>query len=277
MLLRDFGRQGQEVTQFLFVVADVHRSAGEHIRRPDQHREAHLGDEFVHILQRGKFLPFRLIHAQRVHDTGEFVAVFRPVDILRLRTQNGDVVRRKAQRQVVRDLSAHRNHHAVRCFQFDDIHHPFKGEFIEIQAVAHVVVGGNRFGVIVDEHTPPSPLPQGIQAGYGAPVEFYRTADAVGTGSQHNNRTAIFLIINIIDRAIVSKIQVIGLGRELGGKGINLLDDRQDAQLFSAGTDLVHIVVRIAAVLADRTLDLEIGEALLLGRKEEVVRHILYL
>ena len=203
------------------------------------------------------------------------MAVFRPVDILRLRTQNGDVVRRKAQRQVVRDLSAHRNHHAVRCFQFDDIHHPFKGEFIEIQAVAHVVVGGNRFGVIVDEHAPPSPLAQGIQAGYGAPVEFYRTADAVGTGSQHNNRTAIFLIINIIDRAIVSKIQVIGLGRELGGKGINLLDDRQDAQLFSAGTDLVHIVVRIAAVLADRTLDLEIGETLLLGQTEEVFVQVL--
>lgn len=62
MLLGDFRRQAEEVTELLLVVADIHSGSGKHVRRSNQHREANLPDEIVHLVDGRKLTPFRLVN-----------------------------------------------------------------------------------------------------------------------------------------------------------------------------------------------------------------------
>ena len=80
IFLRYFGSHLQEVFQLFFVVAYVHRSTGEYVRRTHQYRIAHLLYKAFHIFQAGEFLPSRLVDAQLVEHSGELVTVFCTVD-----------------------------------------------------------------------------------------------------------------------------------------------------------------------------------------------------
>ena len=70
----------QEVFQFFFIVAYIHRSTGEYVRRTHQYRIAHLLYKAFHIFQAGEFLPSRLVDAQLVEHGRELVTVFGTVD-----------------------------------------------------------------------------------------------------------------------------------------------------------------------------------------------------
>ena len=83
------------------------------------------------------------------------------------------------------------------------------------------------------------------------------------------------LILNVIDGAIVSKIEVIRAGRELCGKSVNLLYDRHDAKTLAIVADKVHVDVGGTIVLEYGTLDLEVRKALHLRQAEQVCRQIL--
>ena len=66
IFLGNLGSHFQEVLQFFFIVAYVHRSAGKHIRRTHQYRITHFLNEALHVFQTGKFLPSRLVDTELV-------------------------------------------------------------------------------------------------------------------------------------------------------------------------------------------------------------------
>ena len=43
--------------------------------------------------------------------------------------------------KVVRNLTTCRHNHTMRCLKVDDVHNALEGELIEIETVAHVVIG----------------------------------------------------------------------------------------------------------------------------------------
>ena len=65
-LFRDLCGHIQETMQLFFVVADIHRSTREHIRRTYEDGIAHLGHECLHIVERGEGLPCGLVDTQLV-------------------------------------------------------------------------------------------------------------------------------------------------------------------------------------------------------------------
>ena len=71
---------------------------------------------------------------------GKFLPVFGIVDIAGLCAEDGHTGGIQLQGQVVGYLSAGAHNHAPRAFQFQNVHHAFKGEFVEIEAVTHVIV-----------------------------------------------------------------------------------------------------------------------------------------
>ena len=186
------------MAKLLLIVADVHGGAGQHIGRPYQDREADLLDELVDIFQRRQFLPARLVHFQLVDNARELVAVFRPVDVFRPGPQDRNAAVGKPQCQVVRDLTADGDHDAVRILHLHDVHDTLVGQFVEIQAVAHVIIGRDRFRVVIDHNAPVTLFLDGLQAGYRAPVEFDRTADAIGTRTEHDDRTPVVLVMDVV-------------------------------------------------------------------------------
>ena len=165
------------------------------------------------------------------------MAIFCVVNVDGLCAQNFHILCIKFHRQIVRNLSTSGKNCAVRCFQIDDVHHPFESEFIEIQAIAHIIVGGNGFGVIVNHHRTPALTLHGEQRIHTTPVKFHRTTNAVGTRTNHHHRFAIVFISNIVCSAVVGHIQIVGLSRIFSRQGIDLLNHRLDAIFISQGTN----------------------------------------
>ena len=277
MLLADVSRQLEELTQLLLVGAHVHRGTGEHIRGSDQHRITYTVHELLHILHRGQRAPFGLVHADTVEHGGELVAVLGVVDTLGRSTQDGHLLRVEFHRQIVGDLSAGGDDDAVRVLQLDDIHHPFEGQFIEIESVADIVVGRNGFGVVVDHHGTEAVGADGVQGLYAAPVELDGRTDTVGAGAEDDDGFLVAEVVDVVLDAAVGKVEVIGLCGELAGQCVYLFDDRQYAQPFAV---LAHLQNRLihghGSTQTHGTCHLEIGEAQLLGAQEQFAIQLLY-
>jgi len=91
---------------------------------------------------------------------------------------------------------------------------------------------------------------------HGAPIELDRASDTVNTASENDG--TLVLKGNVVGRGVVGGVEIVGVGRELSGKGVNPLDPRPDAKLQSGSADLV-----LGA--ADGDGDLLVREAQLLG------------
>ncbi len=167
----------------------------------------------------------------------------------------------EAHRQVIRDLAACRDNHAVRIFQLEDIHHTLEGQFVEVKAVTHIIVGRNRFGVVVDHHRTPALLTDRFQRLHAAPIELDRAADPVSAGTQHDDGAMVAQILHIVFRTAIGQVQVVRLRRIFGGQRIDLLHDRDDTVLFTELAYLHHTFFYIP-FKAEGTGDLEIGETL---------------
>ena len=90
IFLRYLSSHLQEVFQFFFIVAYIHRSTGEYVRRTHHYRIAHLLYKAFHIFQASEFLPSRLVDAQLVEHGRELVTVFGTVDGDGGSTQHGN-------------------------------------------------------------------------------------------------------------------------------------------------------------------------------------------
>ena len=265
ILFRHFGRQLQERLQFLGVVAYVHRRARKHIRRTHQHRIAYLADEVVHFIHVRKLFPGRLVDAQLVEHTRELVAVFSAVDRQRRRAEHRNILAVQPDREVVRDLSAGRDDHAFRHLQVEYVQHPFERQFVEIEPVAHIVVGRNGLGVIVDHDRLVTQLAGRLHGIHRAPVELDRTADPVSARTEHDDRFFILEIRNLVLRPVVSHIEVVGQLRIFRSNRIDPFDRRQHIVLLADGADAQRLLLDIAVRVFDEAGDLEVRKTEPLG------------
>ena len=83
--------------------------------------------------------------------------------------------------EVVRNLTAHRNNHAARIFQVDDVQNPLKRQFVKIQTVAHIVVGGYGFGIVINHNRLVTEFAGGIDGIDATPIELHRRTNPVST------------------------------------------------------------------------------------------------
>ena len=165
------------------------------------------------------------------------MAIFCAVNVNGLCAQNLHFLSVEFHCQIIRNLSTSGKNCAVGCFQIDDVHHPFKSKLIEIQAIAHIIVGGNGFGVIVNHHRTPALTLHSEQRIHTTPVKFHGTTNAVSTRTNHHHRFAIVFISNIVCSAVVGHIQIVGLSRIFSRQGIDLLNHWLDAIFISQGTN----------------------------------------
>ena len=78
-------------------------------------------------------------------------------------------------------------------------------------------------------------------------------------------------------RAAIGEVEVVRLCWIFGGKRIDLLDDGDDAQLLALGAHGKGFLVPSlhALICEDEACDLEVGEALTLGAKQELIRELI--
>ena len=181
IFLRHLRRLAEELMHLLVVVADVHRCAGKHIAGTYEDREPYFLHEFVDLVFSGQLLPAGLVDAELVEHGGELVAVLGAVDRDGGGAEHGDVAAVELHREVVGDLSAHADDDAVGSLKVDDVHHALEAELVEVEAVAHIVVGRHCLRVVVDHDCLVAELAAGGGGVDRTPVKLHRAADAVGS------------------------------------------------------------------------------------------------
>ena len=203
----------------------------------------------------------------------ELSTVLCVIDVLSLGPKDWHILCIELHRQVVRNLTTGRYDDTVRLFQVDDIHHTLECQLIEVETVAHIVVGRYGLRVIVDHHRAPTLLTDGIQCLHTTPVELNGRTDAVSTRTEYDDRTVVVLEIDVTLHACVSNIEVVGLSWILSSQGINLLYYRQDAIVLAEATDDETRLGHIAHLLFQTygTSYLEIGETIYLRTAEQLL------
>ena len=117
----------------------------------------------MYFTDAGKLFPPGLINFQIVTQHGEFMPVFGIINGNGRSSQNIYLLLIKPHGQVIGYLSSHRKNNPMWIFQFNDIHYPFKGEFIKIQPVADIIIRTYGFGIVIDHNRPITFLVDGIQ------------------------------------------------------------------------------------------------------------------
>ena len=69
----------------------------------------------------------------------------------------------------------------MRILQLQNIHYPLKGQLIEIESIAHIVIRRDGLRVIIDHDGAIALLANRIQRLHTAPVKLYGTTDTIGT------------------------------------------------------------------------------------------------
>ena len=183
---------------FLLVGNHVHSCPRKHVRRTNQHRETNFVNKFKNIVHACQFSPTRLVNAKFVAHFGEFISIFRAVNVEWRRSQNRHILVVKPHCQVVRNLTACGNHYSVWIFQINYVEHAFQREFVEIEAVAGIVVSRDGFRVVVDHYGAVAFFFDCVQRIDAAPVKFHRRTNAVSSRSKHNHRFFVVCKRNVM-------------------------------------------------------------------------------
>ena len=207
-LLRHLGSHVEEALQLLLVVAHVHRSTREHVRRTHQNGIAHLVDKLLDVVEACQRTPSRLVDAQFVEHSRELVAVLCTVDIHGRGTQYGHTLTMQLHGQVVGNLTTHADDDATGLLQVHHVEHALQRELVEIEAVAHVIVGRHGLGVIVNHDRLIAQFASRVDGVHRTPVELHARADAIGTRAQHHHRLLVVIIGDVVSNLILLALRI---------------------------------------------------------------------
>ena len=154
-------------------MAHIHGSPRENVAGTHKYGETDALNERIDVVHRRERAPFGLIDANSSEHGGEFLAIFGVVDVFGLRAEQRHALFVETHRQVVRNLPTGAHHYAVGGFQIEDVQHALVGKFVEIQAIAHVIVRRNRLGIVVDHHRTVTFFANRVERLHTAPVELH--------------------------------------------------------------------------------------------------------
>ncbi len=142
------------------------------------------------------------------------------VDVPRVRAEDHRASVEEAHRKVVRSLAAHRQHDARGALELVDVEHALERELLEVEPVADVVVRAHRLGIAVDHDRGLAGVADRLHRVDAAPVELDARADAVDARAEDDNAAVGGLEVVLIPA--IGRVEVVCLGRVLGGKGVDM-------------------------------------------------------
>ena len=151
-------------------------------------------------------------------------AIFRAVNRIRTRADDGHTGRCQCFDQLQRRLATKLHNHALRLFDVDNTQHVFKGDRLEIQTIRGVVVGGNCFRIAVDHDGFVTILAHRKRGMHTAIIEFDALTDAIRAAAQHHDLVVCGGIRLALQ--LVGGIHVCGRRGKLRRAGIDALERR---------------------------------------------------
>ena len=168
---------------------------------------------------------------------------------------------RQAERGLAAELADHAGDRSGLLLGVHDLEHVLEGQRLEVEPVGGVVVGRDGLGVAVDHHGLVAGLGQRHRGVHARVVELDALPDPVGAGAEDDHRR--LLARRDLGLLVVGRVVVRRRGRELGGAGVDGLEDRPDAERVPDAAD------DVGGHPADLA-DLGVGEAVPLGLAQEL-------
>ena len=175
----------------------------------------------------------------------------------------------QAHGQVVGNLSSHGYNHSFGHLEVMYVHNPLEGEFIEIEPVAHIIVCGDGFRIVIDHDGAVTLIVYCLQGIHTTPVKFDTRTDPVGSRSHYNYRSLIVFKLYIVLTTTIGQIEVIGLRRIFGCKRINLFHAWKNIPLFTVFPYGKQVFGDIS--LHDKPGDLEVTKSEFFGLEQEFI------
>ncbi len=187
MFMRGDDSFAQILPQFFFFVHNLHCASAQDVARPDNQRIIELlrlFHGFFHGLDEATLRPR---NTQLSHERVKTFAVFRQINPFIRRADNANTAFGHRRRQIDRRLPAELTDDALRFLLFDDFHHVFFRQRLEIQRVGRIEVRGNGFRIVVND--------DGFLAGFaqrpgrvdGAVIEFNPLPDPNRTAAEDDD------------------------------------------------------------------------------------------
>ena len=213
----------ERVDDLLGRVADAHRPAAEHVRRPHEHGIADAMRERVGLGRRLGDPPLRAADAERVDERAEALAVLGEIDRLEGRPEHAEAGLLDRARKLERRLAAELDHDADRLLALEHREHLLDPERLEVEPVRRVVVGGDRLRVAVDHHGLVAELAEARDGVDAAVVELDALSDPVRAGAEDHDRAAGLgrLLVDLVPGGV----EVVALRIDLGGDGVDAAVD----------------------------------------------------
>ena len=217
------------------VVDDRHRAAAEHVRRPDDDREADRGGHFTRFGFRRRGAARRLRNAEIPQQLIESLAILRQVDRVRRRAENVDAGFLQRQRQLQRRLPAElhdaRDVDVAVTLAIDHRHHVLERQRLEVETIGGVVVGRHRLGIAVDHHRLEAFGLEPEHRVTAAVVELDALADAIRTAAEDDDLLLVgrIRLAGIFEAAVEIRRERF----ELGGAGVDALERGLQLQLLA--------------------------------------------
>ncbi len=153
----------------------------------------------------------------------------------------------KFHREVVGDLSAHAHDDSARGLKVDYIHHALEAEFVEVETVAHIVVGRHGLGIIVDHDRLVTELAAGVGGVDRTPVKLNRATDAIGSRTEHYNVVAgVHVVADGVFISSVSHIQIVGEVGVFRCHGIDASYARHDVKRLAVSAHAKYLLLHAA-------------------------------
>ena len=139
--------------------------------------------------------------------------------------------------EIQRRLSAELHNHPGWLFDIDDIHHVFKRQRFEIQAVRSVVIGRNSFRIAVDHDRFVTRFVQRKGRMAAAVVKLDSLPDAVRSRSENHDLRPIGWLCFVF--FFIGRVKIRRVGFELGAAGIHALVNRNQFELFAISAHFI--------------------------------------
>src|SRR3990167_4914495 len=134
-------------------------------------------------------------------------------------------------------FSSRRRHTRFDCDWSSDVCSSdlFERKLLEVEAVGCVVIGGDRFGIVVYHYRPVPFALARMERLYARPVEFHGGTYRIRTASEY--RDLLCTAYDVVLGAVVGEVEVIRFGGEFPRERVYLFDHGEDLEAFAERAD----------------------------------------
>jgi|GEM_PF-5978622 len=221
--------QGEDSPQVRFGFNESHGQAPDDEARPDHEGVTQASGQFQGLLRRPDGSSFRLGNPEVFQDRRKLPPVLRRLDGPKSRPQERNADIREFHPQPQGGLSPVGGEHAPGLLPANDGQDILHRQGLQVEGIGKVVVGADRFRIVVRHDGPDSHCLEGFHRLHAAIVELYPLPDADRSRPQHHDRWG-----GVIRRSVacdsVGSIKVPGTGRCLARAAIHFPESLLDAQ-----------------------------------------------